>query len=705
MPVHVFVRKAGGALEEITSQATLTASDTGVADVEPGGVRVNAAGDAALVVRALGLAAWTRIEAADGADFGMPTLAPANLSLAAGHTLQLVLSALAPDGNTIDLTGAASYSIDAPTVAALLADGAGRLYGISPGSVNVTASIGSYSVATTVQVVPYSATRSLASIELDPPTVQTRVGRTAQLYAAARYDDGTVDDASASAAWHHDGDAIDRIVAGTLLPAKGGTSQVTATLGAESATVSATVVDIAETEMRPAVMQLPVGATQSLAFFVHFTDDLVYDLTAAADWGSDAPSLATVTGGSVQGVADGMTSIHANAFGRGATAAITVGNGGGGGSDGGSGTIVGLQITPPFATVGLGGAQAFSAIASFSDGSQETITGGVSWSAAAGATIDGSGVATASAAGTYGITASYGGQQAVATLTVTGVVATPTSLAVTPATLALSVGDTRTLVATAQYSDGTTRDVSAQVQWTSSSVAATITTGGQLSAHQTGSAVVTAQLGTLSATAQVTVQPALTGLTVYPTSGASVVAGLTVAMTATANYSDGTMVDITHSATWSTTNSAIATVSMGTATGHAAGSTLVTASWSGQSAQATLTVTAAKVTTLTVSGASSLNCESSSYSFFSATATFTDGTQRDVSTSASSPQVTWQLTGLTGYTGLYATMSSDELYCTSSCSTTCAGHYGYGSVTARAMNDDGTIVTSSPYSIQAIYLY
>lgn len=685
--VHVFARSGDGALQDVTAQTALRSSDEAVAAVEAGGVRVRAAGDAALVARARGLVAWTRIEAADGADVAPLTLEPAALTVAQGHSVQLVLGGVAPDGSPLDLTGAAAFTIDDPRVAALLADGAGRIYGVAPGSVTISASVAGHSATATLQVVPYAPTRKLSSLTLLPRSVQTRIGRPAQLYAAALYDDGTVEDVTARAAWRSAGDAIDRIVAGTILPARGGTSRVTATLEQLSDAVPATIIDIAGTTIRPGLLQLPVGATQSLAFIATFSDGRAYDLTAAADWSSDAPTLARVADGTVKGVADGMTAVHALAFLRSAVAAVTIGSGGG--SDGGTGaTVVGLAITPPFATVGLGGSQAFSAVASF-----------------AGAQIDGSGVATASAAGSYGITARYGGQQAAATLTVTGVVAHPTSLSVTPASLTLAVGDARGLVATAQYDDGTTRDVSTLAQWSSSSAAATVAAGGQLGARQPGNAVITAQLGTLTATSQVTVQPALTGLTVYPSGGASVAAGLSVALTASASYSDGSTLDVTRSASWSTANSAIATVSMGNATGRAVGSTQVTATWNGRAAQTTLTVTAARVTSLTVSGASSVQCQAGNYSYYTATATFTDGTQRDVSTSTASPQVTWQLSGLGSYPGLYATLYGYELYCSSSCRTTCTSHYGYGSITARAMNDDGSTVTSTAWSIQALYWY
>jgi len=269
----------------------------------------------------------------------------------------------------------------------------------------------------------------------------------------------------------------------------------------------------------------------------------------------------------------------------------------------------------------------------------------------------------------------------------------------------LSAGQSRTLVATAQYDDGTSRDVSSTVQWTSSSAAATIAAGGYLTAHQNGTATITAQLGTLSATSQVTVSPALTGVTVYPTFGATVVSGMSVALTATANYSDGSMVDVTHSAGWTTANSAIVTVSMGTATGHAVGSTQISASYGGQWGQTTVTVTAPKVTSLSITGTTSVTCYTGNYYYYTATATMSDGTQRDVSTSTSSPQVTWQLSGLTGYPGLYASQYSDELYCSSTCATTCTYHYGYGSITAYALNDDNTTVTSNTLSITAMYRY
>ena len=81
---------------------------------------------------------------------------------------------------------------------------------------------------------------------------------------------------------------------------------------------------------------------------------------------------------------------------------------------------------------------------------------------------------------------------------------------ISPATvnLSLSTSPSVSLQASAEFSDGTSRDASTLVTWSVQSVAvAEVTASGQLTAVATGETAVLATLGTLSGSAPVHVSP------------------------------------------------------------------------------------------------------------------------------------------------------------------------------------------------------
>lgn len=89
---------------------------------------------------------------------------------------------------------------------------------------------------------------------------------------------------------------------------------------------------------------------------------------------------------------------------------------------------------------------------------------------------------------------------------------TLTSIAVTPASATLTVGETRQFTASGTYSDNSTKDITSKVTWTSSpvgtaTVSNTAGTKGLVTAITEGAVTVTATLGDLSASTPATIAP------------------------------------------------------------------------------------------------------------------------------------------------------------------------------------------------------
>jgi hypothetical protein len=97
------------------------------------------------------------------------------------------------------------------------------------------------------------------------------------------------------------------------------------------------------------------------------------------------------------------------------------------------------------------------------------------------------------------------------------------SIAVAPAAVTIAAGTTRQLVATGTYGDGSTRDVSAEATWTSSSpVVATVAAGGLVTSRAAGVATVTAAVGAISGGSSVTVTSAPLAVTTTSLPGGTV---------------------------------------------------------------------------------------------------------------------------------------------------------------------------------------
>ncbi len=161
------------------------------------------------------------------------------------------------------------------------------------------------------------------------------------------------------------------------------------------------------------------------------------------------------------------------------------------GCSGGQGSILGLPAVnlvsvavtsvPTPASVPILGIQQFTATATYSDGTSSDVTATAIWASSAtgiASVVPTTGVATGIAAGTSQITATFGGQTSpAAALTVTA--ATLSTITVAPIAPTTTIGGTQTFVATGNYSDGTSANISSTVVWASSDItlATVVSTG------------------------------------------------------------------------------------------------------------------------------------------------------------------------------------------------------------------------------------
>jgi trimeric autotransporter adhesin len=169
-------------------------------------------------------------------------------------------------------------------------------------------------------------------------------------------------------------------------------------------------------------------------------------------------------------------------------------------------TIVSIALSPTNPTVQIGETEQFVATGTTADGATRDVTPGATWTSSkpAVATINSSGLATAITAGTTVITAKYQEGSAQTFLTVTS--ATLSSITISPTNTSIAVGATQQYTATGHYSDGSTRNITSTVTWSSNYPnVATISTSGLATGIAGGSTVITATSGSISASTNLTV--------------------------------------------------------------------------------------------------------------------------------------------------------------------------------------------------------
>jgi len=287
------------------------------------------------------------------------------------------------------------------------------------------------------------------------------------------------------------------------------------------------------------------------------------------------------------------------------------------------------------------------------------------------------------------------------------------SLAVTPTSQSLSVGQTVQLTATGTTGHGsnhpsTTQNVTATATWTSSNAAvASVNSTGLATALTAGTTTITASMsgytGTINASATVTVTGSsgtggasgtVTALTIIPSSQSVAVPTETTQFLAIGTTSTGATVNLTNQVAWSTSSTQIATIggSTGLATALTQGTVTVIALYaSGGSTiagTASFTVNAGsseQYTAVTLVPASeSVSAAGQTGQFIALATSGTTGLEVDVT---NSPQTTW-VSSIPSIASVTSGLSSGNGVITGAAA-------GSTTITAEVKNPNGSIVSAN----------
>lgn len=340
-------------------------------------------------------------------------------------------------------------------------------------------------------------------------------------------------------------------------------------------------------------------------------------------------------------------------------------------------TLVSIAVTPTTTTT-VNSSVAYSAVGTFSDGSQSSLTSSAVWASGNLSVVTLGNLTTTqqmnciAVGGPVTISATVGLIVGTATLTCTGTPPpTLVSLVITPGmSSGIDVGQSIGLVATGTYSDGSTVDITGPgfATWTSSSptVAAVGTAGDPqpINCLAVGTVTITATVGAVSNTATVTCVATLSSIALSPLSP-TVTTGTSQAFIATGTYSDGTQKNVSSQSTWTSSSPTVAAIA-GTATSSqnvsvlTAGTTTIQAAVGAITGSTVLTGQSPppppSLVSIVVTPASpSLNIPLSLG--FIATGTYSDGSQQNLTAT-----VAW-VSGNTAHAILGALSSTQAVQC------------------------------------------
>ena len=136
-----------------------------------------------------------------------------------------------------------------------------------------------------------------------------------------------------------------------------------------------------------------------------------------------------------------------------------------------------------------------------------------------------------------------------------------TAIAVTPSNSTIAFGTSQQFKAMGSYSDGSLKDITSSVVWsTSASNIATVKGTGLATPVKGGQVTITATSGNVHGSTALTITTSLTSISISP-NAPNLNVGNNTQLTAMGTYSDSTTQDITSSVSWSSSDSTVASIS------------------------------------------------------------------------------------------------------------------------------------------------
>lgn len=536
--------------QDVTNQVNWNSSDISVATIDLNGeATAFSEGGADISANFLGVTSNTVLLVVTNATVSsiQVVLNGGSGNLAKGSSVQFNAQAVLSDGSTLDVSSQAAWFSSDQTKVTINAQGLAT--GIAVGTSTISASLNGVTSAGTVLTVTNA---TVTQIQITPPSLTLAKGTKGKLTAIATYSDNSTQDVSSQVVWNSSNIGVATInLSGEVSAVSNGSATLTGRVGAVTSngvSLSVTNASVNQIDLSATASTLAAGTKAQLTAVASYSDGSSQNITPLVSWSSSDSDVATVsTSGEVTAVSPGTAVITGSFAGQISTLTVTVT----------AATVSAIQISTPLTSLALGTNGQLKALATYSDDTLVDVTGQISWSSSAPAlvSVDANGQIKALAVGSAVISGSLGGTSA--TINIAATAATLTGLTIDPIPN-LASGNQAQLKATASFSNLTSQDVSALVNWQSDNTGV-VTVSGTGLAHgvAAGTANITASFLTGTDSKPITITAATLGsMTASCTTQVQLgLLGLPIANIVTrkavATFSDASTLDVSNSVTWS----------------------------------------------------------------------------------------------------------------------------------------------------------
>lgn len=290
--------------QDLTTQATWSSSNTGVATVNSNGLTTSVATGSTTITATSGTIAGSTTLTVTAATLTSISVTPTNPSIAKGTTKQFTATGTYTDGTTQNLTTSITWS-SSNTVTATISNAVGSnglatSEAVGTATITATEPASGISGATTLTV---TATQ-LVSIFVTPTNPSIAKGTTQQFTVTGTYTDNTTQTLTTSVTWSSSNTATATIsnAAGSNGLASSvavGTTTITATEPASgisgSTTLSVTAAQLVSISVTPTNPSIAKGTTQQFTATGTYTDNTTQNLTTSGTWSSSNTASATIS--------------------------------------------------------------------------------------------------------------------------------------------------------------------------------------------------------------------------------------------------------------------------------------------------------------------------------------------------------------------------------------------------------------------------
>jgi uncharacterized protein YjdB len=229
-----------GRSQLVNQKVSWSSSSSSVASVSATGVATGQSAGVATITAQSGTLSATANLVVEGSALASIKVTPQNSSLPKTIETQLKATGIFTDGQSLDLTEAASWSSSSPSVATVsnAMDTAGLATGVAPGSTTITAVFAGQGGTATLTVT----NATLNTITVSPANPIISLGTSQQFVAQGTFSDGSVLPVTLEAAWSSSDVAVATIRPnGLATSASAGTSTIQANLNGVSGSTVLTV--------------------------------------------------------------------------------------------------------------------------------------------------------------------------------------------------------------------------------------------------------------------------------------------------------------------------------------------------------------------------------------------------------------------------------------------------------------------------------